>query len=33
ETIVKLNQQQNVYNASLSVGAKIIQTSLVDFLR
>jgi len=32
ETIVKLNQQQNVYNASLSVGAKIIQTSLVDFL-
>jgi flagellar hook-associated protein 3 FlgL len=33
ETLVKLNQQQNVYNASLSVGAKIIQTSLVDFLR
>ncbi|MCO7124994.1 flagellar hook-associated protein FlgL [Sporolactobacillus shoreicorticis] len=32
ETIVKLNQQQNVYNASLSVGAKIIQTSLIDFL-
>lgn len=32
ETIVKLNQQQNVYNASLAVGAKIIQTSLVDFL-
>ncbi|MCO7176435.1 flagellar hook-associated protein FlgL [Sporolactobacillus kofuensis] len=33
ETIVKLNEQQNVYNASLSVGAKIIQTSLVDFLK
>lgn len=33
ETIINLNTQQNVYNASLSVGAKIIQTSLVDFLR
>lgn len=33
ETIVNLNQQQNVYNASLSVGARIIQTSLVDFLQ
>lgn len=33
ETIVKLNQQQNVYNAALSVGAKIIQTSLVDYLK
>lgn len=32
-TIVDLNQQQNIYNASLSVGAKIIQTSLVDFLK
>ncbi|RYL95812.1 flagellar hook-associated protein FlgL [Sporolactobacillus sp. THM7-4] len=33
ETIVKLNQQQNVYTAALSVGARIIQTSLVDFLK
>ncbi|RYM05902.1 flagellar hook-associated protein FlgL [Sporolactobacillus sp. THM7-7] len=33
ETIINLNQQQNVYNASLSVGARIIQTSLVDFLK
>lgn len=33
ETIIKLNQQQNVYNAALSVGARIIQTSLVDFLK
>ncbi|MCI1858732.1 MAG: flagellar hook-associated protein FlgL [Sporolactobacillus sp.] len=33
ETIVDLNQQQNVYNAALSVGARIIQTSLVDFLQ
>lgn len=32
-TIIQLNQQQNVYNAALSVGAKIIQTSLVDFLK
>lgn len=32
-TIVQLNQQQNVYNAALAVGAKIIQTSLVDFLK
>ncbi|MCL1632652.1 flagellar hook-associated protein FlgL [Sporolactobacillus sp. CPB3-1] len=33
ETLVNLNQQQNVFNASLSVGARIIQTSLVDFLQ
>lgn len=33
QTIVDLNQQQNVYNAALSVGARIIQTSLVDFLK
>ncbi|MDD9148052.1 MULTISPECIES: flagellar hook-associated protein FlgL [unclassified Sporolactobacillus] len=31
--IVNLNQQQNVYNASLAVGARIIQQSLVDFLK
>ncbi|CAM3209567.1 flagellar hook-associated protein FlgL [Sporolactobacillus spathodeae] len=33
ETIVNLNQQQNVYNASLSVGARVIQQSLVDYLK
>ncbi|MFX3617893.1 MAG: flagellar hook-associated protein FlgL [Sporolactobacillus sp.] len=33
ETIINLNQQQNVYNASLSVGARVIQQSLVDYLR
>lgn len=32
-TVVNMNQQQNVYNASLAVGAKIIQQSLVDFLK
>jgi flagellar hook-associated protein 3 len=32
-TIIQLNQQQNVYTAALSVGAKIIQTSLVDYLK
>ncbi|TGA95870.1 flagellar hook-associated protein FlgL [Sporolactobacillus shoreae] len=31
--IVNLNQQQNVYTASLSVGARIIQQSLVNFLQ
>ncbi|WP_100487169.1 flagellar hook-associated protein FlgL [Sporolactobacillus pectinivorans] len=31
--IVNLNQQQNVFNASLSVGARIIQQSLVNFLQ
>ncbi|MDE5054769.1 flagellar hook-associated protein FlgL [Niallia taxi] len=31
--ITNLSVQQSVHNASLSVGAKIIQTSLIDFLR
>lgn len=31
--ITNLKTDENVYNASLSVGAKIISTSLVDFLR
>ncbi|MEI7025666.1 flagellar hook-associated protein FlgL [Paenibacillus sp. y28] len=33
ETIMKLQQDQNVYQASLSVGAKIIQSSLLDYLK
>lgn len=33
KTVVDLNNQENVYRAALSVGAKIIQPSLVDFLR
>lgn len=33
ETIMNLQMQQNVYNAALSVGAKIISLSLVDFIR
>jgi flagellar hook-associated protein 3 FlgL len=33
QTITQLQQQQNVYQASLSVGAKIIQPSLVDYLK
>ncbi|HEX7055740.1 MAG TPA: flagellar hook-associated protein FlgL [Bacilli bacterium] len=33
ETITKLKTAENVYQASLSVGAKIIQPSLVDYLR
>ncbi|MFD2331480.1 flagellar hook-associated protein FlgL [Cohnella sp. GCM10020058] len=32
-TITELQTQQNVYQASLSVGAKIIQPSLVDYLK
>lgn len=32
EVSVKLQMQENVYNASLAVGAKIIQPSLIDFL-
>lgn len=31
--ITNLSVQQSVHNASLSVGAKIIQTSLIDFLK
>lgn len=33
EVIMKLQMEENVYRASLSGGAKIIQPSLVDFLR
>jgi flagellar hook-associated protein 3 FlgL len=33
ETITKLKQDENVYQSSLSVGAKIIQPSLLDYLR
>ncbi|WP_141604115.1 flagellar hook-associated protein FlgL [Terrilactibacillus laevilacticus] len=33
ETIVKLTTQQSVYNAALSVGAKAMQPTLVDFLK
>ncbi|MFC5448790.1 flagellar hook-associated protein FlgL [Paenibacillus aestuarii] len=32
-TITQLQQDQNVYQASLSVGAKIIQPSLMDYLK
>ncbi len=33
ELSVKVSQQQLSYNASLSIGSKIMQTSLIDFLR
>ncbi|HCC07863.1 MAG TPA: flagellar hook-associated protein 3 [Clostridiales bacterium] len=33
ETITKLKTQQTIYEASLSAGSKIIQLSLVDFMR
>ncbi len=33
EVIINLQNEQNVYNASLSAGAKIIQPTLVDFIR
>ena len=33
EIIMKSKIQENIYNASLSVGAKIISSSLVDFIR
>jgi len=33
EVIMNAKMAENVYRASLSVGAKIIQPSLVDFLR
>ncbi|MBD3920821.1 flagellar hook-associated protein FlgL [Paenibacillus sp. PR3] len=32
ETILKFNQEEAVYQASLSVGAKVIQRTLVDYL-
>lgn len=33
ESIMKLQNEENVYKASLSTGARVIQPSLVDFLR
>ena len=33
EAIMKLQNEQNVYTASLSTGARVIQPSLVDFLK
>jgi flagellar hook-associated protein 3 FlgL len=33
EVIMNLKMEENVYRASLAGGAKIIQPSLVDFLR
>ncbi|KIL40649.1 flagellar hook protein FlgL [Gordoniibacillus kamchatkensis] len=33
ETITKLKADENVYQASLSVGAKVIQPTLIDYLR
>lgn len=33
KTMVDLKQEENIYQASLSVGAKIVQPSLLDYLR
>lgn len=33
EVIMKLQSEENVYRASLSVGAKVIQPTLIDFIR
>lgn len=33
EVIMKLQNEENVYRASLSVGAKVIQPTLIDFIR
>ncbi|TQR43741.1 flagellar hook-associated protein FlgL [Paenibacillus popilliae] len=33
ETIMKLKQDESVYQASLATGARIVQTSLLDYLR
>lgn len=33
EAVTQLNRQQNLYEATLSAGAKIVQPSLLDFLR
>lgn len=33
EVIIRLKEQENLYNATLAAGARIIQPSLVDFLR
>ena len=32
-TLIELNSQQTAYQAALKVGASILQTSLMDFLR
>jgi flagellar hook-associated protein 3 FlgL len=32
EAIMKLQNEENVYRASLATGARVIQPSLVDFL-
>jgi flagellar hook-associated protein 3 FlgL len=33
ETIANLNQQQNMFEASLSITGRLMQTSLLDYLR
>ena len=33
EVIIRLKEQENVYNATLSTGARVIQPTLMDFLR
>ena len=33
ETIMNLKNEENVYKASMAGGARIIQPSLIDFLR
>lgn len=33
KVIIDINTEENIYRASLAAGAKIIQPSLVDFLR
>jgi len=33
ETLVRLNQTQNAYTAALQSGARILSTSLLDYLR
>jgi flagellar hook-associated protein 3 FlgL len=33
EAMTQLNKQQNIYEATLAAGAKIVQPSLLDFLR
>ena len=33
ETVINFNAQKVIYNASLQAGAKVVQNSLLDFLR
>ena len=33
ETIINFNAQTVIYNASLKAGAKVVQNTLLDFLR